>query len=236
MPITKKRTRNTRTGARKRAPKKSSEILEVAQKNFRFESLRPGQEAAVRALLQGRDVLVVQPTGSGKSAIYQIAALMVKGATLVVSPLIALQKDQVDAINAQDAPDAVAINSTQRGAETRETMEKIEEGSGKYIFLAPEQLRKQETIVSLEAAGISVFVVDEAHCISEWGHDFRPDYLQLGPTVERLGHPVVLAMTATAAPEVRREIIERLNMRDPKVFVHGFDRPNIYLRGGPLPD
>lgn len=173
---------------------------------------------------------MVQPTGSGKSAIYQIAALMVKGATLVVSPLIALQKDQVDAINAQDAPDAVAINSTQRGAETRETMEKIEEGSGKYIFLAPEQLRKQETIESLEAAGISVFVVDEAHCISEWGHDFRPDYLQLGPTVERLGHPVVLAMTATAAPEVRREIIERLNMRDPKVFVHGFDRPNIYLR------
>src|SRR5205823_14184088 len=116
-------------------------------------------------------------------------------------------------------------NSTQRVSETRESMEKIEEGSGKYIFLAPEQLRKQETVEALEAAGISLFVVDEAHCISEWGHDFRPDYLQLGPAIERLGHPVVLAMTATASPEVRQEIIQRLGIRDPKIFVHGFNRP-----------
>jgi ATP-dependent DNA helicase RecQ len=96
--------------------------------------------------------------------------------------------------------------------------------------LAPEQLRKQETVEALEKAGVSLFVIDEAHCISEWGHDFRPDYLQLGPAIERLGHPVVLAMTATASPEVREEIVRRLGMREPKIFVHGFDRPNIYLR------
>jgi ATP-dependent DNA helicase RecQ len=142
----------------------------------------------------------------------------------------------VDSINAQNAADAVVINSTLRVPETREAMEKIEEGSGKYIFLAPEQLRKQETMETLESAGVSLFVVDEAHCISEWGHDFRPDYLQLGPTIERLGHPIVLAMTATASPEVRQEIVQRLGMRDTNIFVHGFDRPNIYLRVDQFPN
>jgi ATP-dependent DNA helicase RecQ len=232
MPTPKKRS----PARKKSAAKQKNEILAVARKNFGFESLRPGQEDVIRALLAGKDALVVQPTGSGKSAIYQIAALMIEGATLVISPLIALQKDQVDSINSQNAAEAVVINSTQRVSETRESMEKIEQGSGKYIFLAPEQLRKQEMVEALEAAGISLFVVDEAHCISEWGHDFRPDYLQLGPAIERLGHPVVLAMTATASPEVRQEIAQRLGMRDPKIFVHGFDRPNIYLRVDRFPD
>jgi ATP-dependent DNA helicase RecQ len=232
MPATKKRS----AARKKSVPKQKKDILSVAQKNFGLESLRPGQEDAIRALLGGQDTLVVQPTGSGKSAIYQIAALMTKGATLIISPLIALQKDQVDSINAQNAADALVINSTQGVSETRQAMEKIEKGSGKYIFLAPEQLRKQETVETLDKAGISLFVVDEAHCISEWGHDFRPDYLQLGPAIERLGHPVVLAMTATASPEVRQEIVQRLGMRDPKIFVHGFDRPNIYLRVDRFPD
>jgi len=133
MATTKKRS----PGPKTRTRRKNSDILAVARKNFGFEALRPGQEDAIRALLAGKDTLVVQPTGSGKSAIYQIAALMTEGATLVISPLIALQKDQVDSINAQDAADAVVINSTQRVSETREAMEKIEEGSGKYIFLAP---------------------------------------------------------------------------------------------------
>jgi ATP-dependent DNA helicase RecQ len=229
-------TKKRRPAQKKQARKKENDILAVAWENFGFESLRPGQEDAIRALLDGNDSLVVQPTGSGKSAIYQITALMLNGATLVISPLIALQKDQVDSINAQNAADAVVINSTLRVPETREAMEKIEEGSGKYIFLAPEQLRKQETMETLESAGVSLFVVDEAHCISEWGHDFRPDYLQLGPTIERLGHPIVLAMTATASPEVRQEIIQRLGMRDTNIFVHGFDRPNIYLRVDQFPN
>ncbi len=211
--------------------RKKNPILETAQENFGFKKLRAGQEEAIRALLAKKDTLVVMPTGSGKSAIYQIAGLMRKGSVLVISPLIALQKDQVDSINSQETEaEAVVVNSMQRVAQAREALEKIEDGRGKFIFLAPEQLRKQETIQTLESANISLFVVDEAHCISEWGHDFRPDYLQLGAVIEQLGHPVVLAMTATASREVRDEIVERLGMRKPKLFVHGFDRPNIHLR------
>ena len=210
---------------------KQPDILSVAQKNFRYAELRRGQEEAIRALLSKQDTLVVMPTGSGKSAVYQIAGLMMDGSVLVVSPLIALQKDQVDSINAQDTPvEAVVINSTQKASELRENFQRIQEGCCKFIFLAPEQLRKEETIEALSHAKITLFVVDEAHCISEWGHDFRPDYLQLGHAVERLDHPVVLAMTATASARVREEIIERLGMRKPKIFVGGFDRPNIYLR------
>jgi ATP-dependent DNA helicase RecQ len=211
-------------------PAKKNSILEAARKNFGFDTLRPGQEEAIRALLKHHDSLVVMPTGSGKSAIYQVAGSLMKGATVVISPLIALQKDQVDSINTSNGDDAVVLNSTQRVSEARESMEKIEEGSGKYIFLAPEQLRKQETMEALENAGIELFVIDEAHCISEWGHDFRPDYLQLGSVIERLGHPTVLAMTATASPQVREEIVDRLGMPRPRIFVRDFDRPNIYLR------
>jgi ATP-dependent DNA helicase RecQ len=225
--MSKKKTSRQPAGGRTKSVKA---ILETARKKFGFEALRPGQKEAIGTLLAGRDVLVVMPTGSGKSAIYQIAGLMLDGATLVISPLIALQKDQVDAINEQAAAEAVVVNSTQRVGEMREALEKIEEGSSKYIFLAPEQLRKEETVEALEKAGVALFVIDEAHCISEWGHDFRPDYLQLGPMIERLGHPVVLAMTATASPEVREEISHRLGMRKPAIFVHGFDRPNIHLR------
>ncbi len=215
----------------KRAAQKKDDIAEVARKNFGFNALRVGQEEAIRSVLSKKDTLVVMPTGSGKSAIYQIAGLMIEGSVLVVSPLIALQKDQVDSINSQDHDaEAVVVNSTQRIAEARKALEKIEEGTGKFIFLAPEQLRKQETMETLESANIALFVIDEAHCISEWGHDFRPDYLQLGPAIERLGHPVVLATTATASCEVRDEIVERAGMRRPKIFVYGFDRPNIYLR------
>lgn len=205
-------------------------IAATAREHFGFETLRPGQKEAIEALLEGDDALVVQPTGSGKSAIYQIAGLLLEGLTVVVSPLIALQKDQVDSINAQPAAPAAVINSTQRVTEARETLEAVGEGQIRYVFLAPEQLRKDETVGTLSAAGIALFVVDEAHCISEWGHDFRPDYLQLGGVIERLGHPPVLAMTATASPEVREDIMHRLGMRQPKVFVRGFDRPNISLR------
>jgi len=227
----KPRTRKKRATTQKSLAKQPDAILAIARKSFGFDCLRPGQEEAICSLLDKKDTLVVMPTGSGKSAIYQIAGLMLEGAILVISPLIALQKDQVDSINHQDAEgEAVVLNSTQHAAETRETFEKIQEGTGKYIFLAPEQLHKQETVEALEKAGISLFVVDEAHCISEWGHDFRPDYLQLGPAIERLGHPVVLAMTATASRQVRDEIVQRLGMRNPKTFVHGFDRPNIHLR------
>jgi ATP-dependent DNA helicase RecQ len=217
-------------GTKKGTGGRATEIARTAREYFGFESLRPGQEEAVKALISGCDCVVVMPTGSGKSAIYQIAGSMMKGTTLVISPLIALQKDQVDSINETRAQNAVVINSTQSVSETRDALEKIEDGTGKFIFLAPEQLRKQETVEVLESANVSFLVVDEAHCISEWGHDFRPDYLEIGSAVQRLGHPVLLAMTATASPEVREEIVQRLDMRKPKLLVHGFDRPNIYLR------
>ena len=214
-------------------PKKKSrtrEIARTARDYLGFASLRPGQEEAVAAILDGHDTLVVQPTASGKSAIYQIAGLMIEGATVIVSALIALQKDQVDAIDEQIASAAAAINSAQPVSEIKEGLEKIQEGVLKFFFLAPEQLRKPETLENLSGANISFFVVDEAHCISEWGHDFRPDYMRLGGAIEALGHPRVLALTATATARVRREIVKRLHMKKPKTFMQGFDRPNIHLR------
>jgi ATP-dependent DNA helicase RecQ len=207
-----------------------TEIAKTARENLGFDKLRPGQQEAITAVVNGRDTLVVQPTGSGKSAIYQIAGPLIDGSTLIVSPLIALQKDQVDSIAEQNSPAAAALNSTLKSTEIREGLEKVVEGAIEYFFCAPEQLRKPEVIEHLKQANISVFVVDEAHCISKWGHDFRPDYLRLGAIVEALGHPRILALTATATPRVREEIITRLGMRDPAVFVQAFDRPNIYLR------
>lgn len=208
----------------------SQKIRDVAREKLGFERLRPGPEEAVEAILGGRDALVVQPTGSGKSAIYQIAGLLLEGATVVVSPMIALQKDQVDSIHERKPAEALAVNSTKGTSEIREAWEKVEGGGVEYIFLAPEQLRKPETMDRLAASSVSLFVIDEAHCISQWGHDFRPDYMSLRAAIEALGHPRVLALTATASAEVRDEIVKRLGMRNPEILVRGFDRPNIYLR------
>jgi ATP-dependent DNA helicase RecQ len=193
--------------------------------------LRPEQLEAVESVLAGRDTMVVQPTGSGKSAIYQTAGLLLAGATVIVSPLLALQRDQLDSIAGQPHDEAAAaINSAASAARARDSFEKLRAGELEYIFVAPEQLRKSEVVDALREGGVSLFVVDEAHCITEWGHDFRPDYLRLGAVVEALGHPVTLALTATASRAARDEIVERLRMRDPAVFVRGLDRPNIALR------
>ncbi|HEX4810102.1 MAG TPA: RecQ family ATP-dependent DNA helicase [Bryobacteraceae bacterium] len=210
--------------------KKSHDILTAARKSLGFTALRPGQREAVQSILDGHDTVVVWPTGAGKSAVYQIAGLIMKQPVLVVSPLIALQKDQVTAIDEAELPSAVAINSSLPIKESREALDAVESGDGKYVFVAPEQFRNEDTFSAVEGAGIRLFVVDEAHCISEWGHDFRPDYLQLGAAIERLGRPVVLAMTATASNHVREEIVTRLGLRQPRIFVSGFDRPNLYLR------
>jgi ATP-dependent DNA helicase RecQ len=204
-------------------------IRELARRRFHFADLRPGQADAVSALVGGRDCLAVMPTGGGKSAIYQLAGLVLDGPTVVVSPLVALQRDQVEAIEDEGLGSAAAVNSSVRASERREALDEVETGELEFLFLAPEQFGNEEIHERLEAARPSLFVVDEAHCISEWGHDFRPEYLRLGAVVEELGHPIVLALTATASPLVRAEIVERLGLREPLVVVRGFDRPNIWL-------
>ena len=206
------------------------DIAAAASRLLKFPSLRHGQEEAIRCLLDGHDTVLVQPTGSGKSAVYQIAGALREGSTVVVSPLIALQKDQAEAIEASRLDETAVVNSTLSAAERREAMERMESGKVEYIFLAPEQLSKAETLERLQTAHVSLIAIDEAHCISQWGHDFRPDYFGLARVIEALGHPPTLAMTATASKEVCAEIVERLGLRNPKIFVHGFDRPNISLR------
>jgi ATP-dependent DNA helicase RecQ len=205
------------------------ELRELAQDIFDFEKLRPEQEEAILSVLEGHDTLTVLPTGAGKSAIYQLAALTLNGPTIVVSPLIALQHDQVQALQARDTGGAAVLNSTLSAKEREATMTALAEGELEFLFLAPEQFGTHETLENLQAAKPSLFVVDEAHCIAEWGHDFRPDYLRLEGVLEALGHPTVLALTATAALPVREQIIARLGMREPRVIVHGFDRPNLEL-------
>ncbi len=201
----------------------------LAQAQFGYERLHPGQKRAIEAVLQGHDTLVVMPTGAGKSAIYQMLAGLMPGATVVVSPLLALQRDQVQAIAQQAVGTAAVINSTINQTTRQETFESLQAGDLEFLFLAPEQFSNPETLEQLQVAQPSLFVVDEAHCVSAWGHDFRPDYLQLGTMIEALGHPRILALTATAAPPIRAEIMERLGMQDPTLIVEGFDRPNIWL-------
>jgi ATP-dependent DNA helicase RecQ len=205
------------------------EIAQVARERLGFEELRPGQAAAVRAVLAGRDTLVVMATGAGKSAIYQLAGWLIDGATLVISPLISLQRDQVENIDEEQPGEAAAIDASVSETRREERLEELADEELEFLFLAPEQLAREETVERLAAANVSLLVVDEAHCISEWGHDFRPDYMRIGPLVERLGSPTVLALTATASPPVREEIVERLRMGTPELIIRGFDRPNIRL-------
>ncbi|HVF03839.1 MAG TPA: ATP-dependent DNA helicase RecQ [Frankiaceae bacterium] len=211
------------------APAVRDRVDRLAKEVFGFEDLRPGQRPAIESLLSGRDTLAVLPTGSGKSAIYQIAAMLVDGPCVIVSPLIALQRDQVAAIRELDVAGVAAANSHVGITARREAFEGLKNGKVKFLFVAPEQLATPEVVRDIAEAKPALFVVDEAHCVSAWGHDFRPDYLRLGGVIEALGHPLVLALTATASPPVRDELVSRLGMRDAAVVVRGFDRPNIWL-------
>ncbi len=206
-------------------------IRERAHDAFGYDALRPGQDEAIAAAVEGRDALVVMPTGSGKSAIYQVAGLLIDRMTIVVSPLLALQRDQVEALRQHDPEggEAAALNSQLGRSEREALLQRVADDEVEFLYLAPEQFGSGDTLERLKTARPSLFVVDEAHCVSEWGHDFRPDYLRLGSVIETLGHPPVLALTATAAAPVRDEIVERLGLRDPVVLVHGFDRPNLRL-------
>jgi ATP-dependent DNA helicase RecQ len=207
----------------------ADDLNDAVTATFGWNGLKPYQLDAITSLLGGRDVLAVMSTGSGKSALYQVPALKLDGVVLVISPLIALQFDQVSALEHTDAPLAVALNSRQKAAETREAWAALEAGTAGYLYLGPEQLTKPEVLKRLATVCISLVAVDEAHCISAWGHDFRPDYLRIPDALDQLGRPPTVALTATASPILRDEIIERLRLRDPRKVVGGFDRPNIEL-------
>jgi ATP-dependent DNA helicase RecQ len=210
-------------------PIASATVDAVARDGLGIDDLLPEQRHAMVAAAEGRDALVVMPTGAGKSAIYQVAGELRDGPTIVVSPLLALQHDQVRAIDDSSLSQAAALNSLQGRAESERVVGEFVEGRIEFLFLAPEQLRRRELVEVLARGAPSLFVVDEAHCISAWGHDFRPDYLALGEARRALGRPPVLALTASAAPPVRREIVERLALDDPLVVVGSFDRPELDL-------
>ncbi|WP_033281080.1 RecQ family ATP-dependent DNA helicase [Streptomyces sp. NRRL F-525] len=207
----------------------SRRLRGTARRVFGWQHLRPAQLSAMKAVMKGRDVLAVMPTGAGKSAVYQVPAVLLGGPVVVVSPLIALQRDQMQSLLGSGALRTAAINSAQRKSDNETSWARISASSVDVIFLAPEQLAKPEVTDRLAAVRPRLLVVDEAHCVSSWGHDFRPDYLRLRHARERLGNPPVLALTANAAAPVRRDIAERLGMTDPVEIVAGFDRPNIRL-------
>jgi ATP-dependent DNA helicase RecQ len=204
-------------------------LRRVARVAFGWDELRPGQLTAMKAVMRRRDAMVVMPTGSGKSAVYQVPGMLLPGPTLVVSPLIALQRDQIAGLLRSSGQTAVAVNSSMSRAQNEQAWESVSDQTARFLFLAPEQLAKQDVLERLAALRPSLFVVDEAQCVSSWGHDFRPDYLRLRQAAESIGRPPILALTASAAAPVRADIVEQLGMRKAHEVVAGFDRPNIRL-------
>ena len=212
-----------------------AELQELARSAFGFDELRLEQVEALQALLGGDDTLVVMPTGSGKSAIYQIAGLFLDGPTVVVSPLLALQRDQVESIHDDQLEGGAAELNSQLGVrERRDLLDRLAAGKVEFCFLAPEQFTRDDTVEALTAARPSLLVVDEAHCISTWGHDFRSDYLRLGAARAALGDPLTVALTATAPPPVQDEIVERLGIPDATRVLGDFERRNIHLSVQPI--
>jgi ATP-dependent DNA helicase RecQ len=205
---------------------KKQQLTELLKIHFGYDSFLPGQERAIDNILAGRNTVVVLPTGGGKSLIYQLPALVLEGVTLVISPLIALMKDQVDSLERVGIP-ATFINSAISPQETARRLEQVKEGSYKIMYVAPERFYNQSFLTELKQIKISVFAIDEAHCISQWGHDFRPSYLRLKDAIKFVGSPVVVALTATATPEVREDIARQLGLKEVETVITGFARPNL---------
>jgi len=204
------------------------QLHRTLRQRFGLDEFRPGQERAIRAVLAGRDALVLMPTGAGKSLIYQLPSLLLPGLTVVVSPLIALMKDQTDKLSALGVA-ALTINSSLTDRQQGLAEAAVGAGHGDLLYVTPERFRDRSFFEALRERTVSLFVVDEAHCISHWGHDFRPDYMMLGEVARRLGRPPILALTATATPEVQADIAAQLGMSEPVREVGELIRPNLFL-------
>jgi ATP-dependent DNA helicase RecQ len=200
----------------------------------------------MRAVLRGRDAMVILPTGAGKSAVYQVPATLLRGPTVVISPLLALQQDQIAGLTGREHEQtgAVRVSSAESARQQQENLEALRSGKARFLFITPEQLAQPERLAEVRALRPSLVAVDEAHCLSSWGHDFRPDYLLLGDLLNQLApvkgrgkgrRPVIVALTATASPPVRDDIQARLRLRDPQVVVTGLDRPNLFLEASNCP-
>jgi ATP-dependent DNA helicase RecQ len=210
-------------------------LLEALNKYFGFEAFKGEQEAIIRNVLERRNTFVIMPTGGGKSMCYQLPALMSKGTAIIISPLIALMKNQVDAIRGFNTDDGVAhfLNSSLTKAEIARVRKDMKAGKTKLLYVAPESLTKEENVKFLKEVNISFFAIDEAHCISEWGHDFRPEYRRLRPIIDQIGDLPIIALTATATEKVQADIQKNLGMMDAQIFKASFNRPNLYYEVRP---
>ncbi|MCK4540511.1 RecQ family ATP-dependent DNA helicase [Candidatus Parcubacteria bacterium] len=205
---------------------KKQEMLELLKLHYGFTGFRPGQEQVIDNILEKKSTVVIMPTGGGKSLCFQLPALVLDGVTLVVSPLIALMKDQVDNLESIGIP-ATFINSSISPVETSTRLNAVKNKAYKLLYIAPERFYSKEFLNALKDIKVSLFAIDEAHCVSQWGHDFRPAYLRIKNAVELLGNPTVIALTATATPKVKSDIIKQLDLKNPEIVITGFARPNL---------
>jgi ATP-dependent DNA helicase RecQ len=232
IPVKAEKTPKSTTAKAKPASAVTRKALQDALRaHFGFDAFKGNQEAIILNLLSGNDTFVIKPTGGGKSLCYQLPALISPGCAIIVSPLIALMKNQVDLVRGYSSQDDVAhfLNSTLNKKEIREVHDDLLTGKTKLLYVAPETLTKPENLEFFSDLDVSFFAVDEAHCISEWGHDFRPEYRRLREMMDQINAKVpVIALTATATPKVQSDIVENLGLRDPKIFISSFNRPNLY--------
>ncbi|MEI7802530.1 MAG: RecQ family ATP-dependent DNA helicase, partial [Bacteroidota bacterium] len=212
------------------------DLLKSLKDHFGFSKFKGNQEKIIKSLLDGKDTFVIMPTGGGKSLCYQLPALMSEGTAIIISPLIALMKNQVDQIRSYSDKDHVAhfLNSSLTKVQAKQVKQDITDGKTKMLYVAPETLGKDVNIKFFQEINISFIAVDEAHCISEWGHDFRPDYRRIKAVVEAIDHKIpIIALTATATPKVQLDIVKTMGMEDPGIFISSFNRPNLYYEVRP---